>query len=280
MKIGAILPQKEIGLDGGALRAYAEAAEDLGYHHLLAFDSVFIDNPYHEPLVLFGLLAGCTRRIELVTGIVVAPSRQTILLAKQATSLDILSGGRLRLGLGVGWNRAEYAAMNVDFRGRGLRFEEQMMVLRRLWTEPSVTFQGRWHHFTETQLQLLPVQRPIPLWLGGFSDVVIERAGRLANGWMPVDSDPTNPERYEELHRQITLLKDTARAAGRAPDELGIEAQAGVRLRWGNEENWAAHAQAWRALGATHLSVTTLEAGLTGVDAHIDALARMQRVLG
>src|SRR5712691_6147052 len=126
MKLGVIVPQKEIGLDVGALRACAQGVEDLGYHHLVAFDSVLTENPWHEPLALFAFLAGCTKRVELVTGVIVAPSRQTLLLAKQATSVDILSQGRLRLGLGVGWNRAEYVAMRADFQQKGSQIDEQI----------------------------------------------------------------------------------------------------------------------------------------------------------
>src|SRR5215467_9837912 len=149
MKLGVIIPQKEIGLDAGALRAFAQGAEDLGYHHLVAFDSVFTENPYHEPLALFAFLAGCTKHIELVTAALVAPSRQTLLLAKQATSVDVLSQGRLRLGLGVGWNQAEFRAMRAEFAQRGGLIEEQIRVLRAVWTEPVVTFHGRWHTLVE-----------------------------------------------------------------------------------------------------------------------------------
>lgn len=144
MKLGVIVPQKEIGLDAGALRAFAQGAEVLGYHHLVAFDSVFTENPYHEPLALFAFLAGCTKRIELVTGVIVAPSRQTLLLSKQATSVDVLSQGRLRLGIGGGWNQAEFLAMRAEFAQRGDQIEEQISVLRAVWTQTVVTIQGKW----------------------------------------------------------------------------------------------------------------------------------------
>ena len=279
MKLGVIVPQREIGLDAGALRAFAQGAEELGYHHLIAFDSVFTEHPYHEPLALFAFLAGCTKHIELATGVIVAPSRQTLLLAKQATSVDVLSQGRLRLGIGVGWNRAEFQAMRAEFAQRGAQIEEQIRVLRALWTEPVVTFQGTWHTLVEAQQPPLPVQRPIPIWLGGHAEAVLRRVGRQGDGWMPVDMDPTDPKQYDTLQGQITRLQEYVKAAGRPPEAVGIEAQSGVRFLWGEEQNWAKHAAAWRALGATHLSVDTLGVGLDSPDAHLEALRRIKEVI-
>lgn len=280
MRIGVIVPQKEIGSDIGALRAFAQAAEDLGFDHLLAFDSVLSEDPWHEPLALFAALSAVTRRIELVTGVVVAPSRPTLLLAKQAASVDVLSGGRLRLGLGVGWNRVEYAAMGADFADRGAHIEEQMRVLRALWTERGVRFHGRWHHLDGVEISPLPIQRPVPLWLGGEAEPVLRRVGQLGDGWMPVFVDPTDAAVYERLRGQIARLRGYAADAGRPAEAIGIEAQAAVRVAQGAEESWALHAERWRSLGVTHLSAHTTGAGLDSVDAHIAMLSRIKAVLG
>ena len=279
MKLGVILPQYEIGLDSGALRAFAQAVEDLGYQYLVAFDSVCTDNPWHEPLLFYAFLAGWTHKLELTTGVIVAPSRQTLLLAKQAASLDVLSGGRLRLGLGVGWNKSEFEAMHAAWEARGSHLEEQMEVLRALWTQPSVTFQGKWHHLSEVHMAPLALQRPIPIWLGGWAEAVLQRVGVLGDGWMPVFVDPTDEAQYEEVYGKVARLRDYTHAAGRPREAVGIDAQSGVRLLWGGEEKWAATVRAWRSLGATHLSVDTIGAHLTSLDAHIDALRRIKDVL-
>lgn len=279
MKLGVILPQYEIGLDSGALRAFAQAVEDLGYQYLVAFDSLCTENPWHEPLMFYAFLAGWTQKLELATGVIVAPSRQTLLLAKQAASLDVLSGGRLRLGLGVGENKQEYRAMNADFQARGSHLEEQIDVLRALWTQPTVTFEGKWHHLSEVHMPPLPLQRPIPIWLGGWAEAVLRRVGRLGDGWTPVFVDLRDPAKYEELRGKVARLRDYTRAAGRPEEAVGIDAQSGVRLRWGGEETWATLAAAWRAVGATHLSVDTIGAGLTSADAHIEALRKIKEVL-
>jgi probable F420-dependent oxidoreductase len=279
MKLGVILPQYEIGLDSGALRAFAQAVEDLGYQYLVAFDSLCTENPWHEPLVLYAFLAGWTHKLELTTGVIVAPSRQTLLLAKQAASLDVLSGGRLRLGLGVGWNQVEFEAMNADFQARGSQIDEQMEVLRALWTQPTVTFEGRWHHLSEVHMPPLPLQRPIPIWLGGWAEAVLQRVGRLGDGWTPVFVDLRDPAKYEELQGKVTRLRNYTRVAGRPAEAVGIDAQSGVRLVWGGEQTWASLAAAWRSIGATHLSIDTMGANLTSVDAHIDALRTIKIVL-
>jgi len=199
MRIGVVFPQTELGGDAGAVRAYVQRAEELGFTHVLAYDHVVgadpavhagWDGPYdvrttfHEPMVLYGYLAAVTS-MELVTGIVILPQRQTVLAAKQAAEVDLLTGGKFRLGVGIGWNRVEYEALGQDFSTRGKRLEEQITLLRRLWTEQTVTFSGTFDRITGAGLAPLPVQRPIPVWIGAQSPRALRRAGRLADGWFP-----------------------------------------------------------------------------------------------
>jgi probable F420-dependent oxidoreductase len=287
MRIGVVFPQTEIGDDPIAIRDYAQAAEQLGYQHLLAYDHVLgastanrpdwrgaytSDTPFHEPFVLFGYLAGLTQRIELVTGVIVLPQRQTALVAKQAAEIDVLSGGRLRLGVGIGWNEVEYQALGQDFHNRGARMEEQIAVLRALWTQPVVSFQGRWHQIEEAGIKPMPIQRPIPIWVGATADAGIERAGRISDGWFPQRS----PD--DQARAMLERLRQAAAAAGRAPDAVGVE----PRLSIGQvpEAEWARYAESWRALGATHLCVNTMGAGLRSPQDHIDALRRVKDALG
>src|SRR5487761_1022557 len=199
MRIGVVFPQTEIGADTGALRAYGERAEELGFSHVLASDHVVGADPavhqgwqgaydvtttFREPFVMFGYLAAITS-LELVTGIIILPQRQTVLVAKQAAEVDLLTGGRFRLGVGLGWNAVEYEALGKNFTDRGRRVEEQVELLRRLWTEPTVSHRGRYERVTGAGLAPLPVQRPIPIWFGASSDRALRRAGRLADGWFP-----------------------------------------------------------------------------------------------
>ena len=201
MKVGGVFPQTGIGADQLAVRDYAQSAESLGYDHILAFDHVIGANKasrpdwggayshtdsFHEPFVLFGYLAGLTERVELVTGVIILPQRQTVLVAKQAAAIDVLSGGRLRLGIGVGWNTVEYEALGENFHDRGRRSEEQIELMRALWTQEAVTFEGRWHKVTDAGLNPLPVQRPIPVWFGGRAEQTIQRVAQTVDGWFPL----------------------------------------------------------------------------------------------
>lgn len=283
MHIGVILPQNEITADPIAVRDFAQAAEDLGYSHLSAFEHVVgadtrnrpnwtgpydLDSLFHEPFVLFGYLAGLTQRLEFVTNILVLPQRQTAVVAKQAAEVDVLTGGRLRLGVGVGWNRVEYQSLGQDFTNRGKRSEEQIAVLRALFTQESVTFHGRWHHIEAAGINPLPVQRPIPIWIGGDVEPTLRRVGALGDGWFP----QIPPDQSAQM--ALARLRDYARAAGRDPDRIGIE----PRLHIANTtpEDWVRVVDAWRALGATHLSLLTMRAGLPSPQAHIDAIRRFK----
>jgi probable F420-dependent oxidoreductase len=284
MRIGVVFPQTEIGADVGAVRAYAERVEELGYGHLGAYDHVLGADPavhtgwqgpydvtttFHEPFVLFGYLAGITS-LELVTGIIILPQRQTALVAKQAAEVDLLSGGRFRLGVGLGWNAVEYEALGQDFTSRGRRVEEQVDLLRRLWTEPSVTYQGRFDTVTGAGLAPLPVQRPIPIWFGGQSERAYRRIGRLADGWFP--QVPPGPK----LDEARAVVDQAAMAAGRDPAQLGMEG----RVSWRDSpDQLAEHAATWREAGATHISVNTMGSGLRTVDDHLDALETAAKIL-
>jgi probable F420-dependent oxidoreductase len=286
MRIGAIFPQTEIGDDPGVIREYARAVEELGYSYILAYDHVLgaglasrpgWQGPYssatlfHEPLTLFAYLAAITQRVELVSGVIILPQRQTALVAKQAAEVDILSGGRLRLGIGVGWNPVEYQALGEDFATRGARSEEQILVLRALWTQPTVTFNGRWHQIEDAGIKPLPVQRPIPIWIGGGAEATLERAGRLGDGWFP----QLPPD--DRAAGMIERLRQYTREAGREESAVGIEARLSVAQV--QQDQWTSYASAWKALGATHLGVNTMNAGLASPEDHIDRLKRVIEVL-
>ncbi|MEI7714485.1 MAG: LLM class F420-dependent oxidoreductase [Mycobacterium sp.] len=280
MRIGVVFPQTELGGDPGAIRAYGQRVEELGFTHILAYDHVLgadpqvhrdwkgpydIDTTFHEPFVMFGYLAAVTS-LELVTGVIILPQRQAVLVAKQAAEVDLLTGGRFRLGVGLGWNAVEYEALGEDFTNRGRRSEEQVELMRRLWTERSVTFTGRHHTVTGAGLAPPPVQRPIPVWFGVASDRAYERAGRLGDGWFPMmRPGPRLDHAREQVQR-------AAATAGRDPGSLGMEG----RVDWtGDRDAIAADIAAWKAAGATHLSVNTMKAGLATVDDHLDALERI-----
>ena len=216
MQVGVVLPQTEMSSDPAAIRDYAQAAEQLGYDHIKSLDHVLGANagsrpgwqgPYdhtdliHEPFILFGYLAAITHSIELVTAIIILPQRQTALVAKQTAAIDVLSGGRMRLGIGTGWNDVEYEALGEDFHNRGRRSEEQIEVLRALWTQELVTYRGRWHNITDAGINPLPVQRPIPIWIGGGVDAVLQRIGRIGDGWFPqVRPDESGRAALARLH--------------------------------------------------------------------------------
>jgi probable F420-dependent oxidoreductase len=287
VRIGVVFPQTELGGDVGALRAYGQGVEALGYRHLLAYDHVLGADPavhrgwsgpydvattFHEPFVMFGYLAGITTKIELVTGIIILPQRQTALVAKQAAEVDLLTEGRFRLGVGLGWNAVEYEALGQRFDQRGRRLGEQVGLLRRLWTEPSLSHAGEYDTITGAGLNPLPVQRPIPIWIGGSSDPAYRRIGRLADGWFP----QLRPG--DDLDRARAVVADAARAAGREPDALGLEG----RVTWdpADPARFGRQVERWRALGATHLAVNTMNAGLTGVDGHLAGLARAAEIAG
>jgi probable F420-dependent oxidoreductase len=279
MRYGVVFPQTEIGDDPGAVREYAQAIEGMGYEYLLAYDHVLgadtsvrpnwtgpytAETNFHEPFVLFGYLAGITKTIELVTGIIILPQRQTALVAKQAAEVDVLSGGRLRLGIGIGWNDVEYEALNEDFHNRGKRSEEQVAVLRELWTKPVVTFESEWHHINAAGLKPLPVQRPIPIYFGGGrTDGVLRRIAKLGDGWMP----QARPD--DEGSALVEKFRTFVAEAGRDPADVGLDARVSVL---DGMDVALSNAEKWDDMGARYVGVNTMKAGFTSLDQHLNAL--------
>jgi probable F420-dependent oxidoreductase len=286
VKLGVVFPQTEIGADPAGVREFAQGVEELGFDHLLAYDHVLgadrerhpdLTGPYrtehmfHEILVLFGYLAAVAPGLELVTGVVIAPQRQTALLAKQAAEIDVLTGGRLRLGLGIGWNPVEYEALGMDFSDRGRRFEEQIELLRRLWTEPVLDFEGNSHTVTAAGLNPLPVQRPIPIWIGGSAERALRRAARVADGYFP--QRPLDDGWPATMERMRVWVEE----AGRDWASFGIEHR--INVASGSPEEWQQMAEEWRELGATHLSLATMGGGLEGASAHVERLREAREAL-
>ena len=283
MRVGVVFPHQEIGSDPARIAAFAQAAEDLGYAHLVAYDHVVGAEPsgrpewwkgaythrdaFHEPFVLFAYLAAVTKKIELAFGIVILPQRQTVLVAKQAATLDVLSLGRVRFGAGIGWNHVEYEALGMGWRDRARRIEEQIAVLRLLWTTEVVDFRGRWHRIDRAGINPLPVQRPIPIWMGADEEVAVKRVARLADGWF--SHLPPNEEGRAGLERFRGYLRE----AGRDPATVGVEGRVAAT---GNVDEWVRRAIVFRDMGMTHLELRTAGSGLRDVVAHIDAMRRFR----
>jgi len=280
MRIGMVYPQTEYGNDPAAIRDYAQTAEGLGFTHILVYDHVLGANPqrpgglngpythqsaFLEPFSLFSYMAGFTQHIEFTTSILILPQRQTALVAKQAATLDILSAGRLRLGVGLGWNEIEYEALNENFHDRGKRIEEQVQVLRALWTEPLVIFNGKYHKISDAGLNPLPVQRPIPIWFGGHAEPVLRRTARLGDGWLP------NYRQAAQAKPALEKLAHFLDEAGRSWSDFGIEA----RLQYdpADTNSRQSLADEWRHAGATHLSINTMGCGFSTPAEHLRAMA-------
>lgn len=279
MKIGVVFPQVEFSANPDAIREYAQLAEMLGYNHILAYDHVLGANPdrregwsgpynfkhqFYEPFVLFSFMAAVTQRIEFTSGIVVLPQRQTALVAKQAATLDVLCGGRFRMGVGIGWNSVEYEALNENFHNRGQRIEEQISLLRKLWTEPLVTFAGRWHQIPDAGLNPLPIRQPIPIWIGGHAEPVLRRVAALADGWMP------GYRQADQARSAVMKIKAYMDELGRDMDEIGIEPR--LTYGYGDKGIWSETIDGWRALGATHMSLNTMGCGLETTTEHLKAV--------
>ena len=294
MKIGVVFPQTEIGSDPSAVRDYVQAVEAMGYSHMMAYDHVLgadtshhanwegsytAESMFHEPFVLFGYLAGVTTTLELVTAVLILSQRQTALVAKQAAEVDLLTGGRLRLGVGVGWNHVEYEALNQDFSNRGSRYAEQIELLREFWTKDTVGFDGRYHKVDHAGINPQPIQKPIPIWMGAGAranpvptDRVLRRVARLADGWFP------QMQPGDDARATVERLKIFAREAGRDGERIGMESR--INLADGNPELWQSQARAWEEMGATHVSVNTMRAGLSSPQDHINAIQQFKEVIG
>ena len=286
MHFGVIYPQTEYPPDAAAVRDFAQTVEGLGFSHVVAYDHVLGANPerpggwkgpythqsaFLEPFVLYSFMAACTTRLGFLTGILILPQRQTALVAKQAATLDVLSGGRLRIGVGLGWNEVEYAALGKDFHDRGRRIEEQLEVLQRLWTEPLVTFHGRDHHIDDAGLNPLPRQQPIPIWFGGHDDRVLRRAARYGEGWIP------NFRSAADARPALEKLGAHLGEQGRSLSGFGLEAR--IPYRDGDPAAWLSAIEAWRQVGATHIGLNTMGAGLAAAGDHLAALRKFAKAV-
>lgn len=287
MRFGLIYPQTELPPDPTIARDVAQAVEGLGYSFLATYEHVLGMNPnrpggwkgpydyqasFLEPMVFFGFLSALTSRLGFATGVLVLPQRQTALVAKQAATLDVLSGGRLRLGVGAGWNEPEFVGLGENFRNRGRRLEEQVEILRRLWTEPLVTVEGRWHRIEDAGLNPLPLQRPIPIWFGGRDQRMLRRAARMGDGWIP------NYRSADEARPAVQAMRGYLEAEDRTLQHFGIDAR--VSYGEGDRKALAAEIEAWRGLGATDISLNTMRAGLTTPADHLQAIRNFAEVAG
>jgi len=287
MKFGVVFPQTEFGNDPRAVRDYAQTAEVLGYSHILAYDHVLGANsirsqplpgpythhdPFHEIFVLFSFMSAVTKDIEFTTGILILPQRETVLVAKQAAALDILSGGRLRLGVGIGWNWVEYQALNQNFNTRGRRVEEQVELLRMLWTQPLVTYRGEWHNIEDAGLNPLPIQRPIPIWFGGHADAVLQRVAHFGDGWLP------NYRNVGDAKPSLEKISAYMEEFGRDPKSVGIE----PRLWYGegDPDEWQRTLDEWIGVGATHVTLNTMRCGFDSPADHVEAIERFAKYVG
>lgn len=285
MQIGAVFPHNEIGTDPGAIKAYAQGVEALGITHLLIYDHVLGADPdreggfrgaydkdvaFHEPFTTFAFIAAVTEKLDMITTVMILPQRQTVLAAKQAAEVAILSNNRFKLGIGVGWNEVEYVGLNETFNNRGRRQEEQVDLMRKLWREDSLDYTGAYHRIDKASINPRP-SKSIPIWFGGSAPALLDRVARLGDGWIPLMGA------NEKAQACIDSIKKTRAAAGLSFDNFGIQAQA--QYAGGTPERWQKHASAWQQMGCTHLAIATHNAGATDVDGHLARISEYQAAL-
>jgi probable F420-dependent oxidoreductase len=293
-KFGVVLPIIDIGGAPERLRGFAKLAEDIGYHHLAVPDHVLgvnvenrpdwetgrntSDDYFHDPFVLFGFLAACTKTIEFSTQVMILPQRQTALVAKQAASLDVLSEGRFRFGIGIGWNEVEYQALNESFTNRGRRSEEQVQLMKALWAERHVTFEGKWHSVDDAGLNPLPTDRYIPIWFGGHADIILRRIAKWGDGWIMLAYPPG-----ERAVAEFSKLKRYAEEEGRNPNDIGIEIWTSTASD--DPDVWKREIESWLELGVTHITLNNVygrghhkRIAATSLSAHTEAIARYWEV--
>jgi len=294
MRAGAVFPQLEIGTDPGVIAEYVRTVEELGYDHVVIFDHVLgadANRPggwtgtydhrsmFHEPLVLFGYLAAITSRLKVATAVIVLPQRQTALFAKQAAEVDVLTGGRLVVGVGIGWNQVEYEALGMSFTNRGKRIEEQITLLRELWTHEVVDFKGRWHRIDRAGINPLPVQRPIPIWMGGgwdrqkrvVTEPALRRIAKMADGWF------THLGPNEDGRAGMDVFRRLVREEGRDPANVPVEGR--LPAAKSGPEDWKRGIDAFRRMGMTSVELNTMGAGYRSVDEHLSALRQFRELI-
>jgi probable F420-dependent oxidoreductase len=289
MRYGVFFPTAKIGNDPEALKKLATSTEQMGFDYIAAPDHVVQagqpieegwraqytrDFPHHEPLLLFSFMASITSRIRFQTAVLILAQRPAVLVAKQAAELDVLSGGRAELGIGIGWNELEFTALHQNFRDRGRRVEEQIEVMRKLWTEELVTFRGEWHEVTDAGLAPMPVQRPIPLWIGAFAKPAVARAGRLADGWL---LKPQLLPADDETHELLGVYREAAASVGRDASTLGLGATLHLNNRGVNA--WVDEVGAWNELGATQITVRTSTADYSELQQHLDIFQQFREAV-
>lgn len=286
MKFGVVYPQTELPTDPAAIRDYAQAVEALGFEHILAYDHILGASPerpggwqgpytfrdtFMEPFTLFSFIAGATKNLGFATAILILPQRQTALVAKQAACLSILSNTRFRLGVGLGWNQVEYESLNQSFNNRGKRIEEQVELLRKLFREEVIDFQGKYEHVPGAGINPLPSERHIPIWFGSNAEHATMRAARLGDGWFP------GYKSAGDATAALELVKKEREAAGKSMSDFGIE----PRVAYGDGSLDRIHqlVEGWIQSGATHLSFNTMGAGFNLVSKHINALSECSKII-
>jgi probable F420-dependent oxidoreductase len=287
MTFGVVFPQTDFGGDAAAVRDFAQTIEGLGFKHVVAYDHVVGANPdrpggwkgpytymssFLEPFVLFSFMAATAPKLGFLTGIIILPQRQTALVAKQAATLDVLCNGKLRLGVGIGWNDLEYTALGEDFHTRGKRMDEQIQVLRMLWTKPLVNYSGTYHELPDVGIRPLPIQQPIPIWFGGSTAPALQRIAALGDGWLP------NFNTCAQARPVWDELRNLMQAAGRNPELMDIEPR--VPLNLGGEDKWLSEVEEWKAAGARRISINTLGMGYSHPQEHLDAIQRFAKAAG
>ena len=276
MQYGAFFPTRDMPADRTAIRDWAQAAEALGFDYIEVSDHVLgadrnaipgfegpydADDSFHETFTTIAYMAAITEKVGFASGVLILPQRQTALVAKQAAQVDILCGGRLRLGVGVGWNPVEYEALGENWKTRGRKQEEQVQLMNRYWTERTVTFEGEFDRVAHAGVNPLPIQRPIPVWFGGGVDAVLKRAAKYGQGWIPLG----NPGRTSMA--MLEKLKGYLADEGRDPSAFGVEAW--IRHNLGGPDDWRKAVDTWRDAGASHATFYTSGQGVGGVDAQI-----------